>query len=341
MSRVTVLIPNYNGATYLRECVESVRAQTFSDWAIVVGDNASTDGSVRIIDAIVDPRIRLVRRPTTIGWVANVNLLLAEAQESEYVAILHADDWWESGFLSTMVELLDNAPTSLMATSAVRQWRGGRAVAVDGLHRWWPVDRGTTCPPASASWGLTRGCCVFTPSVLARAELYRRFGGYDESLPQACDWLMWLTCAGAANIEVCGEPLATYRVHEHSLTAQLGAANLRGVDLVRLVMIMASNWKGREPVPGAIRQLARTVTVELLAYAGQRADAGDREGAIRQAGLARAVAPPGSLAVLAALGEAAFRCSGLRVFSGAQRKLMRAGRLAWHVAHPSSADAMR
>ena len=69
MSQVTVLVPNYNGAVYLRECLESIVAQTFADWELVVGDNASTDASLSIVASMADRRIRTVRRPRTIWSV--------------------------------------------------------------------------------------------------------------------------------------------------------------------------------------------------------------------------------------------------------------------------------
>ena len=341
MSSVSVLIPNYNNARYLKQCLESVRAQTFDDWEAVVGDNASTDESLAIVDSFHDRRIRVVQRPRTIGWVANVNLLLSEVGASPYVAVLHADDWWEPRFLATMSALLEAAPKSLIATCAARHVRDGQIIEVNGMDRSWAASRGPSCPPSEASRILTRGCCVFAPSVLARAGLYQRLGGYDESLPQACDWLMWLRAAAAASIEVSGEPLANYRVHAQSQTSSLARANLRGLDLVRLVSIVEGDWRSREPFAGAIKSLASTVVVELLAYAAQRAEAGDHAGAVRQARLARAVAATTRSALLAGLGETAFRWGQAPWMNSTQRRLLTWGRFAWHAVHRPASQATR
>src|SRR5207245_2143956 len=101
-ARVTVLIPTYNGAHYLAQCLQSVISQTFEAWKALVADDASTDSTVELAATFADPRIELIRRDSNIGTVSNINLLLAEV-DTEYVAILHQDDWWEPEFLATMV----------------------------------------------------------------------------------------------------------------------------------------------------------------------------------------------------------------------------------------------
>lgn len=332
MSRVAVLIPNYNNGRFLRQCLDSVRAQQV-DWLAVVGDNASTDDSMAVLGSIQDPRIRVVQRPRTIGWVANVNLLLAEVTEADYVAVLHADDWWEPAFLSTMVSRLEQAPASLIASCATRYVRDGRVIEIRGMHRMWPPTQGSTCPPADAARILSHGSFVVAPSVLARAALYRRLGGFDETLPLACDWHMWLRAASIASLEISDEPLANYRLHSGNQTGELNRANLRGLDLAGIALRMDAEWRGREPFPQAIRILRRTLTIELLAYAAQRAEAGDQDGAIQQARLARAIAPSRGQVALVAIAETTLRLGRHRGDRRIQRQLLRLGRLAWHATH--------
>ncbi len=336
MSRVSVLIPNYNNARFLTQCLDSVQAQTHGDWQAVVGDNASTDDSVAIVERMADRRIRLVRRPRTIGWVGNVNLLLAEAGDAEYIAVLHADDWWEPTFLRTTLGLLDPNPASILATSAVRLVRNGQAIGVRGLHEFRGSQPTATCDSVAATRALTRRSCIYAAGVLARADLYRRLGGYEESLPQACDWFMWLRAAAEASVEVCDVPLANYRIHDGNLTTQLASANLFGIDLVRLVLSVRTAWQGGEPFPGANRQLATTVVAELLADAARRALQGDRSGAMMQARLARAIAPAIDQVMLASLGAWALRAAGWPVLRRAQRPLLTIGRLAWRTTQGSA-----
>jgi glycosyltransferase involved in cell wall biosynthesis len=337
MNKIAVLIPNYNNAAYIRQCLESVRAQTQGDWEAVVGDNASTDESVAIVESLGDRRIRVVRRPRTIGWVANVNLLLSEGAGSQYIAVLHSDDWWEPKFLQTMRGLLEANPTSILATSAVHMVGDGLAPGVRGLHEFRILGASPTCNSAEATRALTRRSCIFAPGVLARAELYRRLGGYEESLPQACDWLMWLRAAAEATIEVWDQPLASYRSHEGNMTGQLTLANLKGIDLVRLVLLVRSLWTGREPFRGACRRLARTVVTELLADAARRFEGGDRLGAETDVHLARAVAPTIDQVALTSLAQWAIRAAALPGSRQAQPYLLSFARHVWHaVERPAS-----
>src|ERR1700730_6383427 len=117
MSRVTVLVPTYNRESLLPACLESIQSQTFTDWKAVVGDNASTDGSAEIVRGLGDPRFELVCRQENVGYVRNTNLLLDNV-DTELVAILHSDDWWEPDFLTRLVDLLDQAPDAIMAACA-------------------------------------------------------------------------------------------------------------------------------------------------------------------------------------------------------------------------------
>jgi hypothetical protein len=233
-----------------------------------------------------------------VGCYPNVNLLLGEAN-SQYIAVLNADDWWEPAFLATMVDLLDRAPDALLATCATRDVRNGTEVNLTGLHLFWPPARGSTCPSAEAARFLTRDNPVRTPSVLARAQLYQRVARFDESVPFSADWLMWLRAAAIAPIAVSAETLANYRLHEASMSSDFIKKNLYGVEVLRLSRILTEEWGGAaEPFPGAVREFDSTVSGQLLMDAMRRNQRGDRAGAIAQARLARAIAPSGTRAWL-------------------------------------------
>lgn len=311
MSRVTVLVPNYNQYRYLVQCLESVRAQTFADWEVVVGDNASTDGSLSLVESLAEPRIRTVRRPRTIGWVANVNLLLAEVA-TPYVAILHADDWWEPMFLETTVAMLDAAPHSLVATSAARIVRDGIPAEVVGLYQRWDPARGSTCPAGEVARLLTGRNLIPAATVLARAELYARFRRYEPALSLLGDWLMWLRAGSVASFEVSDMVLANYRVHGANQSTSAEAQNLWPTDLLRVGRLLQVEWSGeRAPYPRAARAIAAAVANDLLARAVLRMEGGDAVGARTLARLAWVSAPTIRQRAVARLGEL-----GISLFSG-------------------------
>ena len=91
---ISIIVPVYNAEKYIRETVESVLAQTYDDWELLLIDDCSSDSSCEIIDSFDDPRIRLIKQPENKGAYAARNRGLKEA-EGRYIAFLDADDLWE------------------------------------------------------------------------------------------------------------------------------------------------------------------------------------------------------------------------------------------------------
>lgn len=104
-------MPVYNGELHLPEALESLLAQCFIDFEIILSDNASTDGTEAICRAYAakDGRIRYVRQAENIGPTANFNFVLSESIASYFMWAAH-DDVWEPEFLGEMVAILDAQP---------------------------------------------------------------------------------------------------------------------------------------------------------------------------------------------------------------------------------------
>ena len=316
MSIVSILVPNYNGAAHLPRCLDSVRAQTVDDWNLVIGDNASTDSSLSIARGLREPRIRVVRRPRTIGWVANVNLLLAEVA-APYVAILHADDWWEPDFLEATVGMLEAARDSLVATCVARVVRDGRTVETTGLGR-----TRSTIPAGEVARLLTKRNLMPAVTVLARAELYQRFPRYEPALPLLGDWLMWLRAGTVAPFEVTDQVLANYRVHDANQSTAAEVQNLWAMDLLRVGRILQAEWSGPgAPYPGAAAAIAGAVADQLLVRAVLRLEAGDAGGARLLARLGWANAPGIGQRAVARMVGLGLRLSSPRTLSAMRPKL--------------------
>ncbi len=117
---VSVVTPFYNTAAYLRECIESVLAQSFRDFEYLLVNNHSTDGSDQIAAefAARDPRIRLINNAEFVGQVENYNGALAQiSPHSRYVKIVQADDWIFPECLARMVAVADAHPTVALVGS--------------------------------------------------------------------------------------------------------------------------------------------------------------------------------------------------------------------------------
>ena len=107
MPRVSLIVPVFNTAPFLRECLESVLAQTFPDWELVCVDDGSTDDSPRILAeySARDERIVVLRQSNS-GQGAARNAGLGKAR-GEYVLFLDSDDLLDSGALSDLVKICD------------------------------------------------------------------------------------------------------------------------------------------------------------------------------------------------------------------------------------------
>jgi glycosyltransferase involved in cell wall biosynthesis len=118
--RVSVVTPFFNGKQYLRECVESVLGQTYTNFEYLLIDNHSTDGASEIARELAerDSRIRIIRPATFLPQVDNYNFALSQpAAGSAYVKVVAADDWLFPNCLSEMVALAETEPRIAIVSS--------------------------------------------------------------------------------------------------------------------------------------------------------------------------------------------------------------------------------
>ncbi|WP_379135445.1 glycosyltransferase family 2 protein [Paenibacillus sp. sgz500958] len=104
---ISVIIVNYNGADYIEECIESVVAQTYTHWEIVILDNDSKDNSIELIQKY--PFVHLIKAEENHGFAKGNNLAIEKAK-GEYIALLNNDATAEPDWLETMARVLDDHP---------------------------------------------------------------------------------------------------------------------------------------------------------------------------------------------------------------------------------------
>ena len=103
--RLSVIVPLYNKARYIRRCLDSILGQTFADFEIIVVDDGSTDEGPEIVQGYTDPRLQLLRQPNA-GPGAARNRGAREAQ-GDLLGFLDSDDEWDPVYLAESVRLLD------------------------------------------------------------------------------------------------------------------------------------------------------------------------------------------------------------------------------------------
>lgn len=100
---ISILTPVWNGLPYLKECVDSVLAQDFQDWEMIVGDNASDDGTSEYLQSLTDPRIKVYRHEKNLGVYRNIHFLFNKATAPLYMGLC-ADDYFYPGALRKIVD---------------------------------------------------------------------------------------------------------------------------------------------------------------------------------------------------------------------------------------------
>ena len=132
MSRVTIGLMVFNEATFIRETIISIQQQSFQDFEIIVGDNASTDGSSEIIKKLakLDQRIVHIRRQENIGALQNWNNIVENAS-GEYFVLAGGHDLWSPNYLESLVFSLDKNKDAVLAFCKT-QWidESGKAINV-------------------------------------------------------------------------------------------------------------------------------------------------------------------------------------------------------------------
>lgn len=210
MPAVTVVMPAYDAAAFIGEAIESVLAQTFADWQLVVVDDGSTDDTPQVVAAYDDERIRLLRIEHT-GLPAVARNRGLAASKSPYVAFLDADDLWRPHKLTRQLAMLDARPELGLVHTGFERLR-------DGAFETVPAPAGLT-----ASGPLLERLAVqnfvANSSVLLRRELLDRHGVLDEDprLRGTEDLELWLRLSPHTAFGYVDEPLVVYRLHASNL----------------------------------------------------------------------------------------------------------------------------
>lgn len=231
--KVSLCVPVYNGARYLHECLDSILSQNFKDLEILVVDDGSTDDSLAISSryANQDSRVRLFRNASNLGLVGNWNRSVRLAQ-GEWIKFLFQDDLLAPDCLKRMLadesEVADLivARRSLAFTADTPD--DVRAIyneylKQNDLARYFP-----SCSQVSAQQFSSlmvdvpdRNCIGEPSAVMVRKRAFAGYGYFNPRLVSLCDWEYFARIATNTGLCYINESLATFRVHEHSQSAEL------------------------------------------------------------------------------------------------------------------------
>jgi glycosyltransferase involved in cell wall biosynthesis len=208
---VSVVVPTYNGESFVRQTLDSIFAQTYRPFEVIVCDDGSSDGTLAILESYGD-RLHLVQQQNQ-GVAAARNRASLEAR-GELIAFLDHDDLWEPHMLATLVPLLvARSDVGLVYADA---WIIDSASIVRGR-------RGSFLHYASGDVlePLLHGNFIPVETTLMRAQLFRELCGCDPSLRYLEDYELCLRVARATQVGFHSEPLARYRIHERNLSHEI------------------------------------------------------------------------------------------------------------------------
>jgi glycosyltransferase involved in cell wall biosynthesis len=220
--KFSVVIPNYNYVQFLKQAIESVQAQSFSSWQLIVVDNFSTDGSSELVTSLADDRIQLVQFANG-GSIAAARNRGAELVVGDYLAFLDSDDFWSPNKLEECFRVLEVGADFVyhhLAIEGPKNTFGARFVKARKL-------KGVALRDL-----LVNGNAVATSSVVLRTSLFRSLGGMNPSpeLLGVEDYDAWLRVAETgADMVAVPKILGGYRVHPGSTSRSRMATRVRAV----------------------------------------------------------------------------------------------------------------
>lgn len=212
MPRVSVIIPALNAEDYIQEALDSVRAQTFDDWEIVVVDDGSSDRTAEIAEAH-DSKPTVIRNASTVGGGAARNTGIATSS-GELIALLDADDYWLEAYLDQQVTLYDaqgggDGRVGVVACDA-------RILSAEGFlpHTYMEY---VECPDEVGLRRLLVSNPIYGSVLMSRAAV-REAGGFTTFA--AVDHDLWLRLAELGYRIVVGRRvLAVYRIGSASVSS--------------------------------------------------------------------------------------------------------------------------
>lgn len=284
---VIVLLPVYNAAGFIAQTIESILAQTFTDFELLLINDGSSDESVKIIEQFTDPRIRLVHNERNLGLIETLNRGAALAR-GKYIARMDADDVALPQRLEKQVNFLEQH-SGIHVVAAFVDF-----INTDGeVTGSWSTDRAANTEAAIQAM-MPQTNCIAHPAVMIRTETLRQFL-YSPAQKGAEDYDLWLRMLAAGkHIAKIEEVLLHYRIHPASITVQLKAAvplekrllrikrkfvagQLRRLRLSKiLVAVIKSMMRNtarhiiKNKLPGWLRDLKRIFTESPLQLAFER-----------------------------------------------------------------------
>lgn len=202
---ISVVMPVYNGATHIRECLDSILRQTFHDFEVLIVDDGSTDDTCDIIKSFIDQRIRLIRNRHS--YIASCNLLFSQAK-GKYIARMDCDDIMMPDRLRLQYEYMESHPN---------------VDAVGGCIEYFGTHQGVYKPALGdiSLYDLMDGCCMVHPTAFMRkSSIQSHHLRYRRKYIYAEDYGFWAEAAySGLKLRNLDAVLTKYRTSNSQVTS--------------------------------------------------------------------------------------------------------------------------
>lgn len=241
--RLSVTVLNYNYGRFLRDCLQSILSQTYTNFEVIVIDDCSNDDSIRVIEPFLqDPRVRLIAHMQNAGFVRSL-IEGAEASASPYLTVISADDFVLSATaFEKQMGLLESNPKASFCygswalmnvkTGPTDQAAPYLVIPFSEDHVWSGEEEFKNL--------CTRYYVLHTGTILRRTA-YLAVGGYDTSIRYTLDITMWTLLCGAGDVAYVAEPLYGYRTHGSNMSRRPDVLRATTDELVRMVDLAFAN----------------------------------------------------------------------------------------------------
>lgn len=267
---VSVIVGVYNKERFVGECLRSVVAQTYTNWELIVVDDASTDGSLTEVKRAVgnDPRVRILRRKKNSGLPAVARNEGIRAAHGKFVAFVDADDLWKPEKLAVQTAYMEEHPEfPLTHTRCEEIDENGTVLRVR--------HDGQLPPPGDCLRELFHHCFICTSTVMLRKDFGETLGWFAENPEYRCgeDYDFFVRCAEKDMVGIPPGVWGCYRNLPRSISRSNGNWKAMPSDYVRkrLFHTRKELWQGRMPA-GEMRRLVWDAANENAWYWRARGD---------------------------------------------------------------------
>lgn len=222
LPRISVLMSVRNGLPYLEACIQSIVAQTFRDWEFIIVDNASSDGTIELVEKIAasEPRIRFFLNPRDLGQSGSLNRGLENCR-GQWVARMDADDIALPNRFERQLSFVDYMP-DVKATSCLAYYINAKSDRVGKTFH----DL-TTREAFERYRAEGRAIGLLHPGALIERATLESAGGYRTAFDPANDIDLWCRISDHSLVLVQPEYLMEYRVHGGSDIARMFHVSLQ------------------------------------------------------------------------------------------------------------------